>query len=98
MRIMVILSHVRIVPPCLSLVKNGGGQFLPFSPAWTIICLCWGDARSLEKHLSEKELKRKVEGLKRLRRKVCASKESARDFLVKAGICTRAGTLRKAYR
>ena len=48
--------------------------------------------------MSEKELRKQADGLKRLQRKVCLSKESALDFLVKAGICTKSGRLSKAYR
>ncbi|MBW7866371.1 MAG: hypothetical protein H3C30_18375 [Candidatus Hydrogenedentes bacterium] len=48
--------------------------------------------------MTKKELKKNSEEMKRLRLKVCASKESARDFLVKAGICTKSGRLAKAYR
>jgi hypothetical protein len=48
--------------------------------------------------MSDKELKKKIEAIRRLRKEVCVSKEAARDFLVKAGICTKSGKLAKAYR
>jgi len=48
--------------------------------------------------MSDKELTKQVEAIKRLKVEVSASKEAARDFLVKAGICTKSGKLAKAYR
>lgn len=48
--------------------------------------------------MTEKELKKNRESLKQLRVKVCASKETALSFLVRAGICTKSGKLAKAYR
>ena len=48
--------------------------------------------------MSEKELKKRIAELRRLKKKICSSKESALDFLVKAGICTKTGMLKGAYR
>ena len=48
--------------------------------------------------MSNKELQRQVEAMRRLRKQVCASKETAREFLVKTGIGTKSGKLAKAYK
>ncbi|MBI2421654.1 MAG: hypothetical protein HYV27_02410 [Candidatus Hydrogenedentes bacterium] len=48
--------------------------------------------------MTEKELKRQIAAVRKTRRKVCATKESAQAFLMRAGIVTRSGKLAKAYR
>jgi hypothetical protein len=48
--------------------------------------------------MTEKELKRELEEMRKTARTACASKEAARAFLVKVGIITKSGKLAKPYR
>lgn len=48
--------------------------------------------------MTEKELKKQSEAMRRVAKAACASQESARAFLVRAGIITKTGKLTKAYR
>lgn len=51
-----------------------------------------------DEQMSDKEFKEQAEALQRAAKKVCASQEAAREFLVRAGIATKSGKLTKAYR
>ena len=48
--------------------------------------------------MTKKELDREIKRLRKLRKEVCSSKETAQDFFHKAGILTKSGKLRKVYR
>ncbi|MFA6241457.1 MAG: hypothetical protein WC655_11030 [Candidatus Hydrogenedentales bacterium] len=48
--------------------------------------------------MSDKELQKQVDAIKRFKRDVCASKANAKEFLTKVGIITKSGKLAKAYR
>jgi len=48
--------------------------------------------------MSEKELKERAEAIRRAAKKACISKDSARAFLIRAGIATKNGKLTKVYR
>lgn len=48
--------------------------------------------------MTKKELRKAVKAIKKLKKKVCKTKKSARAFLVKVGISTKKGKLRKPYR
>lgn len=48
--------------------------------------------------MSDKELKKQIDAIRRLEKQVLGSKETAKKFLVKAGICTKDGKLAEAYR
>lgn len=47
---------------------------------------------------SDKEIEEIIKAMRKLRKKICATRESARAFLVKAGIITKKGNLREPYR
>lgn len=48
--------------------------------------------------MTDKELNKMIRKIRKLKKKVCKNKESARAFLVKVGICTKKGKLSKHYR
>lgn len=48
--------------------------------------------------MSEKELKKSIEDMKKFTKKVTRSKRASLGFLVKAGICSSDGKLKKQYR
>jgi hypothetical protein len=48
--------------------------------------------------MTEKELKARIAEIRRLKRKVTASKSAARNLLVKAGIKTKSGKFTRPYR
>jgi hypothetical protein len=48
--------------------------------------------------MSNKEVEQQIQSLKELRKQVRASKEVARALLLKTGIYTKAGALKRAYR
>ena len=48
--------------------------------------------------MTTKEIKKTVDNMKKLTKKVCSSRAEARKFLVSAGIYTKHGQLAKAYR
>ena len=48
--------------------------------------------------MTEKELKKLLEEMKRVGKEACATPESARAFLIKVGIITKSGKLSKHYR
>jgi len=48
--------------------------------------------------MTAQELKKSIDAVKAKGREVSKSSQTARDFLVAAGICTPKGNLRKAYR
>lgn len=45
-----------------------------------------------------KETKRVIKEMKKFSREVTSSKEKSKQFLVKAGICTENGNLKKVYK
>jgi len=48
--------------------------------------------------MTEEEIKDKIKDMKKFAKKLLASKSASKDFLVKAGIYTEKGNLKKAYR
>jgi hypothetical protein len=48
--------------------------------------------------MTTKEIKKTVDNMKKLTKKVCTTKTEARKFLVSVGIYTKQGQLAKAYR
>jgi hypothetical protein len=48
--------------------------------------------------MTSQEIKKQITDMKKFTKKVTASKTLSRDFLVKAGICTENGNLKKAYK
>lgn len=48
--------------------------------------------------MTDKELKKLLADMRITANEACASRESARDFLVKIGIMTKSGKLAKPYR
>jgi hypothetical protein len=48
--------------------------------------------------MTDKELKRFSDTVKALKKKFTSSPDEARQFLIRAGIVTKAGRLRKEYR
>jgi len=48
--------------------------------------------------MTDKEREKLLSEMEEYIKKVSSSKKKSRDFLVKAGICTKKGNLRKPYR
>ena len=48
--------------------------------------------------MTVKEIDKSVKSMKEFTKKVTSSKAKSREFLTKAGICTRNGNLAKAYK
>jgi len=48
--------------------------------------------------MTTKEIKTKIKEMKKYSKKLASSKSASKEFLVKAGICTKKGNLKQAYR
>lgn len=55
-------------------------------------------ARALQNHVVDPSIKKRIDAVHVVEKKVLKSKQSALRFLVDAGICTRAGRLTSKYK